>query len=840
MNTDLVYQIKMVIWLRQLLYEKQLYYDGEGTWSPEKEAELQKVVAIDKSFYYSADLDIDLSDIDLAIISKEKLKELLKKLGKAINKLHGSNMPDKEVLEASETALEKRRGEIEGKNRNIPSFSAQRIKLISTFCSRFGISKDAAGAFVDLATANIENGPRFSVQEVLSVLENLDSLTGRNSDQLANYIVTSTLSPVLVTNPEYVSILDFVTTVTEIPPGSAVSTVAALAGFAGEIPLQIVITPEVDSALVDIVGVTQATKEKKYFDNPKIAEAVKQAQEIYAQSQTTTDTIKKDFSKSEIKDEDVVNQAIAAIKFALPIVAPVYNKAKKEISSPAQLRQFEMFLKAMAIQYAKKYGLLLSPGAISMIEKSPLDKFFDEVQFQTEVATQEQIVLTQDLARESSENQTESSNRAHQTKDFVADVIKLKNDLSIENVSDLSNKWLNLEKIDSSLDKYFSDKDNLQYAQFQNWMASVFAKFMGPEAEKLVNLLKPLNKIFWLLVDKSGLGQLLLWLKKTFKKWVGMNLLFGAVVGIGTFLVMGPLVGLGAGIITYFVTPSPTGTTSSALSSTAMRVNLAIGHVATTTIASFTSFLTIIFVVFLSIPIVVALLLFIINTSALVVPPNMDVFYNSSTELSSLGGAFQDDGLVNRSSCPLLSPTISTTSYSPFSQTGHGSNKYWSAVTGSSQNICRYAIPNRSGCYAPTKGPANNCLKMNLDSCEFYGFALDLVGSSDNISLPTIDGKEVSWTFNGTKYENGSGGSSVGWTFGYTDETGKYTIILTHVNGNLLTGSSMPSGTKLGGLFRQQVIYADGSIHDNTHLHLEVLVDGRQYVRPENYFCNGK
>lgn len=839
MNTDLTYQVKMVVWLRELLYKKHKYYDGEETWTPADEAELQKVIAIDKDFYYSADLDIDLSDIDLAIVSKEKLAEYLKKLSKALNKLHGSNMPPKDVMEASEIALERRRAEIEEKNKNIPSLSSQRIKLISTFCSRFGISKEDARAFVDLATANIGTDPRFSVQEVLSVLENLDILTGRNPDILANYIVTSTLGPVI--KESLVPFAEFISTQTGIPEGNATVTASAIAGFAGESPLKIVVTPEVESALVDVVGVGQANKEIGYLNNPKIIEAIKQAQEIYAQSQTTTEAIKKDFSKSEIKDEDAENQAIAAIKFAVPMMSPVYNKAKKEISNPSQLHQFEMFLKAMAIQYAKKYGLLLSPGAISLIEQSPLDKFFEQVEFQQEIPAQEQIQLTQELATESSETKAIKTDRASRTGEFAKDVVGLGEDFSLENVSGLANKWLNLEKIDSSLDRYFSDKDNLQYAQFQNWMAGVFAKFMGPEAEKLVNLLKPLNKIFWLLVDKSGLGQLLLWLKKTFKKWVGMNLLFGAVAGIGTFLIMGPLMGLGAGIITYFVMPSPAGTTSgSSLATTAARVNLAISHVGTAAIASFTSFLAIIFVVFLSIPIVIALLLFIINTSALVVPPNMDVFYNSSTELSSLGGAFQDDGLVNKSGCPLLNPTISVTSYSPFSQTGHGSNKYWSAVTGSSQNICRYAIPNRSGCYAPTKGPANNCLKMNLNSCEFYGFALDLVGSSDNISLPTVDGEEVNWTFNGTKYENGSGGSSVGWTFGYTDETNKYIIILTHVNENLLTGSSMPSGTKLGGLFKQQVIYADGSIHDNTHLHLEVQVDGKQYVRPENYFCNGK
>ncbi|MEK7163683.1 MAG: CHAP domain-containing protein, partial [Patescibacteria group bacterium] len=295
-------------------------------------------------------------------------------------------------------------------------------------------------------------------------------------------------------------------------------------------------------------------------------------------------------------------------------------------------------------------GVYLSPGAISLIEQSPLDKFFNQVELQIEVSTQEEIKLTQELANKSSGAQP------HEVEGFISDVVSLKDDFSLENVSELANKWLNLEKIDAGLDKHFSDKDNLQYAQFQNWMASVFAKFMGPEAEKLVNLLRPLNKIFWLLVDKSGLGQLMLWLKKTFKRWVGMNLLFGAVVGIGTFLVMGPLIGLGAGIITYFITPSPGASAGSALSSTAMRVNMALGHVGTAAIASFTSFLAIIFVVFLFIPILVALMLFIINTSALVVPPNASPFSGSDSQI----GFVSENVFCTDTASPLAFPDTAT------------------------------------------------------------------------------------------------------------------------------------------------------------------------------------
>ena len=70
--------------------------------------------------------------------------------------------------------------------------------------------------------------------------------------------------------------------------------------------------------------------------------------------------------------------------------------------------------------------------------------------------------------------------------------------------------------------------------------------------------------------------------------------------------------------------------------------------------------------------------------------------------------------------------------------------------------------------------------------------------------------------------------SGVGWTYGYTDESGKYSILLKHVNRGMTKENNLMSGTKLGSLYNQGT---------STHLHLEVQVDGR-YVRPENYFCN--
>lgn len=220
--------------------------------------------------------------------------------------------------------------------------------------------------------------------------------------------------------------------------------------------------------------------------------------------------------------------------------------------------------------------------------------------------------------------------------------------------------------------------------------------------------------------------------------------------------------------------------------------------------------------IIIAVPIVIALILFIITNSALVVPFSQSEYF---------GSLFEDDGLVNRSSCPIIMTSSAAGSYNPTNQKGHGSNEYWSAVYPNDESErCKFAIPSKSGCYAPTVGSVNVCYGKNLKQCDTYGFAMDISSAPPyNVSLPQIDGKDVLWNSNDNEYDEGV----VGWTYSYTDSTGKYSIMLKHVNRGMVKGNNLPSGTKLGSLYNQ----------DQTHLHLEVQVDGR-YVRPENYFCN--
>lgn len=157
-------------------------------------------------------------------------------------------------------------------------------------------------------------------------------------------------------------------------------------------------------------------------------------------------------------------------------------------------------------------------------------------------------------------------------------------------------------------------------------------------------------------------------------------------------------------------------------------------------------------------------------------------------------------------SCPILGGRITNGSYN--GTTGHGSPEYW-AITG----LSRYPIPQTSGCMFPS-------------DCPYYGYAIDVfpTGSSD-VFAPTVMGENLEWKFNGVFFSNGGG--AVGYSYGYTDTTGRYSILFTHICLSPVTSGTVRSGEKIGTLFNQG---------GNTHLHLEFQANG-EYKKPENYFC---
>ena len=169
--------------------------------------------------------------------------------------------------------------------------------------------------------------------------------------------------------------------------------------------------------------------------------------------------------------------------------------------------------------------------------------------------------------------------------------------------------------------------------------------------------------------------------------------------------------------------------------------------------------------------------------------------------------------------CPLAGGHITWGSYNG-EASGHGSNAYWNAVG----RACSYPLPQISNCFSPSNSSANVC--SGKPSCPFYGYAIDVFPSgSTEVIAPTINGESLEWEHTGVPFPNGGGKS--GWSHNYTDTTGRYSILFTHIKNNPVISGEIKSGEKIGELFDQ------GS---NTHLHMEFQVNG-QYQKPELYFC---
>lgn len=225
---------------------------------------------------------------------------------------------------------------------------------------------------------------------------------------------------------------------------------------------------------------------------------------------------------------------------------------------------------------------------------------------------------------------------------------------------------------------------------------------------------------------------------------------------------------------------------------------------------------------FIGFPIIVALILFIINSGAYVVPPGSPVLVGGTVE----------PGNITPSRCPVDGGRIGDGSYHPGNETsGHGSSDYWRRM---GAPFCRWSLPQTTGCLGPTN--SGNVCSNETSRCDYYGFAMDIFPSgSISVYAPLIEGQVVQWKYNGVHFLNGPNGDA-GESFGFTDTTGKYSIVLTHITGVLVNENKVySSGEKIDELFPQKT----SSGGNNTHLHIELQVNG-VYQQPENYFvCDG-
>lgn len=312
---------------------------------------------------------------------------------------------------------------------------------------------------------------------------------------------------------------------------------------------------------------------------------------------------------------------------------------------------------------------------------------------------------------------------------------------------------------------------------------------------QIKNIVSGLKKIFKNLILLLGGGIALL--------GGALGMVLAGIVGLG---IPGMVIGAGVGAVGFTALTGGSKALSAAASkATALSgalVGLAAVEIGTTVI-----------IIAISIPIVVALILFIINTSAFVVPPNYDGFPS--------GGSGND--ITISGSCPIPNGINICGSLGSEYQSrcigGHGSNEYWGGQGGVA---CRWALPSSTKqCY--TNKISSSVCYSSSSTCQTYGYSSDFsypdFKANQNVYLPYLNGQKLSWTVEWT------GATSMGSNglIKSTDGTNTYEIYMTHLNQSPTAGTS---GEATATLF---------SGIATPHVHVEIKVNGK-YLRPD-FLC---
>lgn len=242
----------------------------------------------------------------------------------------------------------------------------------------------------------------------------------------------------------------------------------------------------------------------------------------------------------------------------------------------------------------------------------------------------------------------------------------------------------------------------------------------------------------------------------------------------------------------------------------------------------------------LGVPLLIAFIIFIINAGAYVVPP--------ADPLPNIAGpVVLNPGTTASGSCPLVgSVNISTGSYDPITETGHGSNSYWTPPA------CSYPIPVLAmypGCAGPSvPGSETNVCRGSTNTCPYYGFAADVSptgGGYPEVVMPFLCDQgqtncpPLNWTkadswynCNGQSVDSAADCPGGGWGWGVIFTANgnghSWKLYLNHIS-QVPSGSSFQSGTVIGNL--------STDLSGDQHVHIELNIDGVP-VRPE-FMCSG-
>lgn len=376
------------------------------------------------------------------------------------------------------------------------------------------------------------------------------------------------------------------------------------------------------------------------------------------------------------------------------------------------------------------------------------------------------------------------------------------------------------------------------------WLARVgLSEFLGPLAEAVGRVLGKVAAKLSKYVGKISKGLATL----------GAGLLLGGLLMGSPAMMIGGALGIGIG--------GPAALTAG-LAQTGAFISSFFVAVVLPSIAI--PFIVSIFTVIIT----MALIIFIITSGAFMVPGAEPI----SALPPGAGGAI-NPGPIASGSCPLTGDyDITSPSYDPTAETGHGSNLYWSNGQGGYRNdACGYRIPvpGTAGmdCYGPdtsaVPAAAGNICAEEESVCPYYGYAVDVAPRPDNeparpVVVPFLceegsnDCPAMTWKatrgwyncqggVEDTREECVSSGRN-GWGYGVqfvaSGNGHNWKVYIIHIdpldsmldaNGRVITGGSFESGEQIG------VATED---LDPTHIHVELAVDGT--AQKPDFMCGGE
>ena len=435
------------------------------------------------------------------------------------------------------------------------------------------------------------------------------------SDPLASASLVSVLDPVFQTSTEYVALTNYFSSTTQLPPDHPVVTATAIAALS-QPHLTVASTPAIEAVL------TPTASSWLSGHLPQLNASISAAQNRLTDSSLLNTAIATDLSLGASKSQSTINQAQFILKQAYPILLPYHQQAEKIITNPEKVKEFQLFLKRFAIALAKSQGQDVPPEVIKAIEESSLTNYFQLKKIEA-VAQPEELALTEDLAEE---EPVSTQTATPSPKDSSSPRLQRLND-KIEFIKKTADT---IEKIEGLLGAEVFGMTVGELAGILgtstflagSLMVALTGAYVGTtglaeEAGLLNQWATLLNQGHLTWSFARGIDQVF----STLPHWVS-RLPYGFQPAVKAFgLIMRSFAHFADGIFRIFTPPQPVSITQS-LGRLGVRANVALSSIGTAAVASVTSFLTITAVVFLSLPIVVALILFIINSSAFVVPPS--------------------------------------------------------------------------------------------------------------------------------------------------------------------------------------------------------------------------